>query len=431
MVSDHSFDDLVEQYLGKNLPLQMAGAFSLTGLPPDAREFITRALALMKKARYRVNEFNPALIRWLSVTVPSILPSAWDGRIPPLTIPRRHKKLDDYVANQCWTTGDEPPVFVDIGCGLPPVTTADTARRFTNWQIYGVDTSFDEYVLFDQDENYACFDQQGVFQYFQALMNLSGRALYADPQHAKNRFSRLFEDLFSLLQNPNGTNSETVEKDSSRLIHNHIRDFETDNLTFIQSDIGELQLPPVQVVRCMNVLLYFVPETRKIMLTQAGKLLEENGILIAGTNGLGNQFRYGVYRKGAQDLSFDEFAFSFDNLSHIVFMPFLTFHENDAEAQMLAELTATIRTDQYFWPEFSNRQDELLKQYGISQRRSDGSLQFPEEEITPGEYIKQISLLWQKMVAEGYLVGAVNALGKAGYEAWENSIGDIAIRPPV
>lgn len=165
------------------------------------------------------------------------------------------------------------------------------------------------------------------------------------------------------------------------------------------------------------------------MLTQAGKLLQDDGILIAGTNGLGVQFRYAVYLKGRHNLSLDEFAFSIDNLGHIVFMPFLAFHENDSEAKMLATLTATIRAAHSFWPEFSNRQDELLKQYGICQRRSDGCLQFPEEEISPGEYIKQISLLWQEMAEEGYLDGAVDALRQAGYDAWKNSAGDIAIRP--
>lgn len=428
-ISIPTFDELVEQYLRKSLPRQFAGTISLSELSPDARGFMTRALELMKKGCYSASEFNPALIRWLFTTVPSIMPSAWGGRIPPLTLPGRHKKLDDYVANQTSATADQPPVFVDVGCGFPPVTSADTARRFADWHIYGVDTSFDDYVLYDRAGHYACFDRQGVFQYFQALMNPSGRALYADSQKTKNQFNELFEDLFPLLRNPNGTRSESVEKDGNRLIHNHIRDFETDNLSFVESDIGELQLPPAQVIRCMNVLLYFAPETRKKMLERVGELLDDDGILIAGTNGLGLQFRYTVYRKGTHGLSLDEFALSMDNLGHIVFMPFLTFHENDPEATLLAELTGTIKSDRSFWPDFSNRQDELLKQYGICQRKSEGFLQFPEEEISPAEYVNKISHLWREMETEGYLDGAVKALEQGGYEAWKNSVGDIAIRP--
>jgi hypothetical protein len=357
------------------------------------------------------------------------MPSAWGGRIPPLTFPGRHKKLDSYVASIELPGGGEPPVFVDIGCGFPPITTVDTARKFSDWRIYGVDTVFNAYVLYDRDGHYACFNQQGVFQYFQALMSPSGRALYTDPQYTRNRFKMLFDDLFPLLQNANGPMSEMAEKDGARLIHNHIQDFEKDNLTFIKGDMGELQLPPARIARCMNVLLYFAPEDRKVMLTWAGNLLEDDGILIAGTNGLGVQFRYAVYLKDKNGLSFDEFAFSFDNLGHIVMMPFLAFHENDPEAQMLAELTATIRSDHSFWPEFSKRQDELLNQYGICQRRPDGFLQFPEKEIMPAEYMKQTSFLWREMAEEGYLDGAVNVLERAGYEAWKNSAGDIAIHP--
>ena len=424
-----TFEELVETYLEERLPRQLAGNIVLPELPPDTRNFLIRALRLMKKGGYGVSEFNPALIRWLFSTVPTIMPSAWGGRIPPLTLPGRHKKLDDYVADRISADGGPSPVFVDIGCGFPPVTSADTASRFTNWQIYGVDIAFDAYVVYDSDGHYACFDRSGEFQYFQALLNPGGRALYAHPKRAQSRFVELFETLFPLLQSPKGSTREMVERDGNRLIYNHICDFETDNLTFIESDIGELQeLPPARVVRCMNVLIYFPPEMREKMLAQAGELLDDEGILIAGTNGLGLQFRYGVYRRDAHDLSPDAFAFSLDNLGHIVFMPFLSFHEDDPEATLLAEFSAAIKSTPSFWPEFSHRQDELLKHYGICRRRPDGYLQFPEEEISPAEYIAKISRLWQKMADEGYLDGAVNAMTQAGYEAWKNPVGDIAVR---
>ena len=50
-------------------------------------------LTLMKRAGYGVEQFNLALIRWLSVTIPTMLPRAWGGRIPPITMPGRHQKL--------------------------------------------------------------------------------------------------------------------------------------------------------------------------------------------------------------------------------------------------------------------------------------------------------------------------------------------------
>ncbi len=428
--TDNTFDDLVEQFLGTRLPQQMAGAVSLPGLPPEAWDFTMRMLALMKRAGYSATGFSPHLIQWLSATVPSILPGAWGGRIPPLTLPGRHKKFDDYVASQNWAPTAEPPIFVDVGCGFPPVTSADTARKFKDWHIFGVDRFFDDYVLYDSDGHYACFDQKGVFQYFQALMNLSGRALYADPDATRNRFNKLFEDLFPLMKDLNGTTSETVEKDGSRLIHHHIRDFETDNLTFIESDITELGLPSAKVIRCMNVFIYFKPEIRKEMLVRAGKLLDDDGILIVGTNGLGIQSRYAVYRKDNNGLLPDEFAFGLENLGPIVFMPFFTIHENDPEATLLADLAGAIRADRSFWLDFSNRTDELLQHQGICRRGTDGFLHFSEKEMSPREYLEKNALLWGQMDEEGYLDGTVDTLGRAGYEAWKNPVGDIALLPP-
>jgi len=424
-----SFNSLVEQFLGIPLPQQMAEPISFPELAPDTQDFIMRMLTLMKRAGYSATGFSPVLIRWLSATIPSILPSAWGGRIPPLTLPDRHKKLDAYVTNQNWITGKSPPIFVDMGCGFPPVTSADTARKLTDWDVYGVDRSFAEYVLYDIDGHYACFDQNGVFQYFQALMNLSGRALYADPDATRNQFIRLFEDLFPLIENSNGIMSETVEKKGSRLIRNHIRDFEMDNLTLIRSDIKELKLPPAKVIRCMNVLIYFKPKIRKKMLLQTGGLLDDDGILIAGTNGLGIQSRYTVYKKGTDGIFPSEFAFSLDNLGHIVFMPWFTIHEDDPEATLLAQLTGAIRSDNHFWTDFSNRIDELMQHHGACERGSDGFLHFPDEEISPREYFKKHATLWRQLEEEGYLGDVVDILKRIGYDARINSVGDVAIRP--
>jgi len=427
---DKSFDDLVEQFLGMRLPQQMAEAVSLPALPADTQDFIMRMLALMKRSGYSATGFTPALIRWLSVSIPGMLPSAWGGRIPPITLPDRHKKLDAYVTGRNIAPGNDPHIFVDMGCGFPPVTTADTARKLSDWQVFGVDRSFADYVLYDAEGHYACFDQKGVFQYFQAMMTHSGRALYADPAATRKQFCKLFKELLPLLQNSDVTKSETVEKQGNRLIHNHIRDFETDNLTLVKSDIEELRVRSAKVIRCMNVLIYFESEIRKKILLQAGEILDDDGIMIAGTNGLGVQSRYAVYQKGKDGIFPGEFAFSPDNLSHIIFMPFFTIHENDPESMLLADLSAAIRADQSFWPEFGRRMDELLQEQDICRRETDGFLHFPNEEISPAEYLGKNALIWRQLDEEGYPDKAVEALGRAGYDAWKNSVGDIAVRPP-
>ena len=95
----------------------------------------------------------------------------------------------------------------------------------------------------------------------------------------------------------------------------------------------------------------------------------------------------------------------------------------------MAELSRAIRSDHSFWPDFSHRQDDLLKQFGICQRKSDGFLDFMTDGMPLGEYLKLNTRLWQKLEEEGYTDQAVKALYQSGYDAWKNSVGDIAIRP--
>ncbi len=96
---------------------------------------------------------------------------------------------------------------------------------------------------------------------------------------------------------------------------------------------------------------------------------------------------------------------------------------------LLAELAGTIRDDRSFWPEFSCRIDELLREHEICKRGSDGFLHFQRENMSPGEYLELNAVLWRQIEDEGYLDGVLSVLERAGYDAWKNSAGDIAVRP--
>jgi len=61
-MEDKSFDALVEQFLGKRPPPQMAEAISFPGLRPDAQDFIMRMLSLMKRSGHSAAELTPAFI---------------------------------------------------------------------------------------------------------------------------------------------------------------------------------------------------------------------------------------------------------------------------------------------------------------------------------------------------------------------------------
>ena len=262
-LSAHSFNSLVAHYLGEQLPEEMAAAISFPALPIDVKRFISRMLILMQKADFPASDFTPTLIWQLANVMPGFLPCAWSGRAPPLTLPMRNAKIDAYVVKHPWPDGLVNPVFVDMGCGFPPITTMDTAAALPGWRVFGVDRSFFDYVVHEGDGNYACFNGQGAFQYFQPRMDLAGIRMYRNPAEVRLRFERIFDDLHPLLSKETDQTSETVEKNGHTLIHHPIRNYEAPNVTFIESEMADARVPPAHVIRCMNTLIYFEPETRQ------------------------------------------------------------------------------------------------------------------------------------------------------------------------
>ena len=424
-----SFNSLVEQFLGMRLPGFLSENIDFPELPPDARGVILRMLALMKRASCPATEFTPQMIWLLSKVTPGMLPPAWGGRIPPLTAPGRHRKLDTYVTKQTGFSRNGQPVFVDMGCGFPPVTTTDTAGFMPDWSVFGVDRSFARYVLYDIDGQYACFNHDGKFEYFQAPM----KPLHDNPKAVRDRFESLFADLSPQLKRLDDHASETVQADGIRLVYNHIRDFEAENLKFVESDIQDVQLTSAEVVRCMNVLLYFEKSVRDRMRVSIGEWLDDGGMLISGFNHpFGIYARYAVYKKDATGISPGEFAFSLDNLRPLGIGPWLTITDKDEEAELLADLTGAIRNDRIFWAEFNPYVDKLQEEYGICKRGDDGFNHFTTETQNAPPYVllKKTTALWQQVEAAGYTDGAVDALNRAGYKAWKNPVGDIAVLPP-
>ncbi len=429
-VEENSFDELVEKFLGEKLPGSLSGTVTFAKLSSDTQRYILRMLFLMKRSKYSADNINPILTWWLSSSIPNLLPIAWGGRIPPITLPGRHKKFDDYVANMDWNLEKTQPVFLDIGCGFPPVTTADTANKFPKWEVIGIDQSFAEYALYDRNGYYACFDTKGEFQYYQRGTGTIDPDLMISPVNMKKRFNQLFTDLLPLMPKSGRRCSKTVKKDGNRLIYNHIQDFEKSNLKFIKSSVMNLKLPPAKVCRIMNMLIYFKPDIRKQILKHAAAFLDNDGIIITGTNGLGSQSRYIIYKKADEVLLPKEFAFSLDNLSHLAIMPWFTIVKNDPEAFLLANLCRSIRNDRSFWQAFSNRMDELLKEHGICNRGTDGCLSFPKETMPLDIYFNKNASIWHQMAKEEYSEKVISVLIKSGWIAWKNSVGDISVKPP-
>jgi hypothetical protein len=166
------------------------------------------------------------------------------------------------------------------------------------------------------------------------------------------------------------------------------------------------------------------------MLVQAGALLADSGIMIVGANLMsGASCRYAVYKRDNRSIEPTEFALSLDNLRPISVMPWYTLHDDDPEAMLLADVIRQIRADRPFWRGFTGCLDELMAYHGLFQRDENGFLCAPTGEEPATEFAQRTSLLWRQVDEEGFTDGAVAALNRAGYAAWKNPVGDIAVRP--
>jgi hypothetical protein len=155
--------------------------------------------------------------------------------------------------------------------------------------------------------------------------------------------------------------------------------------------------------------------------------------LITGFNHpFGIYARYSVYKKEKTGVRPFEFSFSLNNLRPLGVGPWLTLADDDREAELLADLTGAIRADRRFWSDFNGYVDVLRAIYGICNRDNGGFISFTEDfgNASPGAAIERVSALWRQLEDEGYTDGAIEALGRAGYQAWKNPVGDIAVFPP-
>jgi SAM-dependent methyltransferase len=434
-LQSQSFNTLVAQFLGSRLPERLAAQINLAALPIETQSFIRRMLILMQRAGFPATDITPLLLRVLTFFVPHALAVSQDGKVPPITLPGRHQRLDILLAERTETAAarEQTPLFLDLGCGFPPVTTIETAKRFAPWDIIGVDRHFPPFLVTDRDGHYACFDAQGDCIHVQTRISAHGRRLNADPVATRDRFVARFAELRGLLPKDGDADRPATVANAAgdKLVRHHIRNLETDKLRFLEAGIEDLDLPPARAIRCMNVLLYFPADQRQSLLATMGRYLAADGHLIVGFNHyLGSGARYRVYRKGAENVISKAFAFSLDNLRPLGIAPWYTLQPDDEDAALLADISATLRNDAAFWPGFNRRVDASLAQEGICRRAEDGFLRFPAQPPTPDAMIRALMAVWGRLATDGVAAEAVQALRRAGHRAWINAAGDIAILPP-
>lgn len=394
----------------------------------DARAFLERMGGLARTSGLDPRDLSPFQADILASLIARLLPGTWNGRIPPITIAGRHRKIDDLVRRRCGDRGR----LLDIACGFPPFTTLDTAAALPGWDIIGVDRSLPEYLVDDGLGNYAVYDATGAAQYFQPIAPTADNwlALLHDTEASRRRFERLLQDLLAVRANHEapGTAATRVEHQGATLVVHPVGQYETPTLRFVRSDLDDLQTEPANVIRCFNMLMYFDDAFRERALGHFTRLLSEGGFAICGCDwAFSMEARYATYRKTAGALVPEEFAFSLDNLVPIGILPWYTLQPDDRDAAMLASLCGVLRDDRAFFSEYSRTADALRKALGLCPRREDGHFADIDPSIPAAE-------LWQHASEFPDRLGthlnepAVRVLEAAGLRARINEVGHVAVR---
>lgn len=388
---------------------------------PDVFAFVERMFRLMQKGGVPATDLSTMTGQILGTLLARILPGAWEGRVPPITLPGRHMAIDQYLKSDSGLEGKRD--MLDIGCGFPPYTTLDSAKAFPHWNITGVDPSLPVYLIYDDQGNYATLDEHKNTVYFQpALPTVENwNELLADSAATKQRFEQLLEEL--LQQPPGGP------EDLPRLEQDPIRNYETENLHFIRGGIGQVDLGQMDVIRCFNVLFYFDDPFYERALGWFGQHLKEDGLLIIGANwAASTESYYNVYQMKNGQLVNREFCFSLDCICPLGIVPWYANYDDDRQSDSLVQYMKIIRTDQTFMQQFYKLHDAQRAEKGICPRGANGYYGLVDPSIGPNEIWIRAAHLLHGMNEAGLNQEAAQVLQASGLDAVVNALGHISVR---
>jgi hypothetical protein len=389
---------------------------------PDVLAFIERMFVFMKRGGAEATDLSGMQGEILGSLLARILPGAWEGRVPPITVPGRHVVIDHYVKNCQWISATAGSLM-DLGCGFPPYTTLETAKFFPDWKITGGDPSLPKYLVYDAEANYATFNKDKEVVYFQpALPSIENwNALLADSASTSKGFSVLLEQL---LQSENGVQ----QSEFPRLEIDPVLDHEDDNVSFLTGGIGQLDIAPVDVIRCFNVLFYFNDDFRENALQWFNTKLNDDGLLVLGSNwALSTESRYYVYQKSGDTLELREFAFSLDNLCPIGIVTWYTNHDDDRESAQLADYLKILRSDDEYMKKFYAFQDEIRAKYKICPRDESGYYGLPDPSLSAAELWQSAADMLTALQQSDLVQEAVGVLKASGLQAGVNEVGHVAV----
>ena len=401
----------------------------------DERDEVHRFLDRMGRHIHRqelgAHNFSE-LTAWLIANfIPKLLPEAWNNSVPPITLKGRHALLDQYLTENNWNRIGSGDSMLDLGCGFPPETTMDTAQAYPGLKILGADPSFGTYLIQDKGGNYACFDENHEILYFQASsFDINDwEAVFADPAATKARFLGYLQSASDQL-NEFGEEHGSVEIDGVHLQKNPVLQFAGDNLSFVQQGIGSDFDQRFNLIRCMNVLIYFDREFRNRTFEWAAGILEDGGLVMTGMDWAHtHSARIAINQMSDGELRPREIAISIDNLRPFEPVPWFTIVENDYETDAMVEIAHLLRNDKAFVEDFDRRFDELLVAHDFCARKENGCLGGITKETPPDALDRIIDEMIITLVNEGFVDNAVESLNRQGVEAWRNCVGFIAVNP--
>lgn len=290
----------------------------------------------------------------------------------------------------------------------------------------GLDPVFGRYLVYDEAGDYACIDDEERVRYHR------NGTVDPDPASTRQRFTNLLDRLLPLLPETDTGQAQEVSSAGARLVRNPLRGYERGNLDFVRGEIGEFELAGgADVIRCMNVFMYFDRDFRRRALDWMAGLLRPGGLVLCGSNWAHSaSSRYTVYQKTGQSLTAREFATSIENVRPLESSPWYGLHDDDLELLRNADTVAALRSDEPFRARFDQHLDTLLAQRGFCARDPDGYLGAPPESMPNDERAGQSAELADQLDRDGYVDEAVAALRRAGRPAWRNAGDHVAI-PPV
>ncbi len=420
-----------EYFDGELSPAVMAHMETINEERPEVQSWVERMARQMRAQHFGGKDFNEVLAWVIGTLLSKILPGAWGGSVPPVTVEGRHAGVDDYMEQNPWrplVLGDR---FLDLGCGFPPVTTMNSAKRFPGVQVIGADPSFARYLVQDPNGDYACFDPNAELIYFQTGSNEVDRwdALFSDPDATRDRFRAYLLEARGKLPG-NDSTFGSAEASGFKVLENPVLEFVTDNLEFEQQGIGSEGLTGYGMVRCFNVLCYFDGAFRKETLEWLGGVLEEGGLFLTGMNWTRSRnARYAVYQAQNGALVPKEFAFGVENIRPLEIVTWFALHDDDFETRALAELIGSIRANEGFRRDFDKTMDEILADTGFTSRQDDGYLGAADDAADPSTFDAISETVGEGLEAAGFAQRAASVLTEAGYAAWVNCVGHIAVDP--